>query len=75
MWRGLKAHIEQNPFDHIVPMMGGLTEAIRVFLRSQYSSSWKSGSPIGCCLTVTSSYGRVELYNAFLQSPCWCIPL
>ena len=32
MWRGLEAYIEQNPSDHIVPMMGGLTEAIKRFL-------------------------------------------
>ena len=33
MWGGLEAHLEQNPFDHIVPMMGGLTEAIKRFLQ------------------------------------------
>ena len=32
MWGGLEAHLEQNPFDHIVPMMGGLTEAINSLL-------------------------------------------
>ena len=33
MWRGLDAHLEQNPFDHIVSMMGGSTEAIKRFLQ------------------------------------------
>ena len=32
MWGGIDAHIEQNPFDHIVPMMGVSTEAIKRFL-------------------------------------------
>ena len=32
MWRGLEAHLDQNPFDHIVPMMGGSTESINCFL-------------------------------------------
>ena len=32
MWIGLEGHMEHNPFDHIVPMMGGLTEAIKRFL-------------------------------------------
>ena len=53
MWRGLEAHLDQNPFDHIVPMMGGSTDAIKRFFRSQYSSSWKAGSPIGGRITVT----------------------
>ena len=30
--RVLEAHLEHNPFDNIVPMMGGLTEAINRFL-------------------------------------------
>ena len=33
MWGGLVDHLEQNPFDRIVPMMGGSTEAIKRFLR------------------------------------------
>ena len=32
MWRGTEAHLGQNNFDHIVPMMGGLTEAINSFI-------------------------------------------
>ena len=32
MWCVLEDHLEQNPFDHIVPMMGGSTEAINCFL-------------------------------------------
>ena len=32
MWRGLEAHLEQNLFDRIVPMILGLTEAINRFL-------------------------------------------
>ena len=32
MWGGLEAHLEQNHFDNIVPMMGGSTEAIKRFL-------------------------------------------
>ena len=33
MCRGLEEHIEQNPFDHIVPMMGESAEAIKRFLQ------------------------------------------
>ena len=32
MWKVLEAHLEQNPFDNIVPMMRGLAEAIKRFL-------------------------------------------
>ena len=32
MCRGLEACIDQNPFDHIVLMMGGSTEAIKRLL-------------------------------------------
>ena len=32
MWRGLEDHVYQNPFDHIVPIMEGSTEAIHSFL-------------------------------------------
>ena len=32
MWGGLEAHLEQNAFYHIVPMMGGSTEAINSLL-------------------------------------------
>ena len=75
MWGGLGAHLEENPFDHIVSMMGDLRIPYSVFFRSQYPSSWKSGSPIGGLMTVTSLSGRLALQNAFLQSPCWSIRL
>ena len=32
MWGGLEAHLDQNPFDNIVPMMGGTAESIKRFL-------------------------------------------
>ena len=32
MWGGLESHLEKNPFDRIVPMMGGLMEVINRFL-------------------------------------------
>ena len=49
MWVVLKAHLEHNPFDLIVPMMGGLTESIKRFLQEQVFifleilvSNWRS---------------------------------
>ena len=33
MWRDLGAHLEQNLFDNILPMLGGSTEAIKRFLK------------------------------------------
>ena len=33
MWVDLEAHLNQNPFNHIVPMMGGSTKAIKRFLQ------------------------------------------
>ena len=33
MWGGFEAHFEENPFGHIVPMIGGLTESIQRFLQ------------------------------------------
>ena len=71
MWGGLKAHIEENPFDHIVPMMGDRRIPYSVFFRSQYPSSWKDGYQIGGIVTITSLSGRVALQNTFLQSPFW----
>ena len=32
MWGILDTNIEKNPFDHILPMMGGSMEAIKRFL-------------------------------------------
>ena len=69
MWRGLEAHLEQNPFDHILPMMGVSTEAIKrfleepvfIFLKSRVAN-WRSyysdliiwkGGVSECVLTVT----------------------
>ena len=48
MWRGLDAHLDQNPFDNIVPMMGRLKdtintfleESVLIFLKSQVSN-WR----------------------------------
>ena len=33
MWGGLESHLEENPFDNIVLMMGGSTESIQCFLQ------------------------------------------
>ena len=33
MWGGLENHLEENSFDRIVPMMGGLMESIQCFLQ------------------------------------------
>ena len=33
MLGGLEAHLEENPFDHIVPMMEGMTDSIQCFLQ------------------------------------------
>ena len=33
MWGVLEAHLENNPFDHIIPMMRRLTESIQCFLQ------------------------------------------
>ena len=35
MWGGLEAHLEENPFDHIVPMKRGLTDSIQCFLQEK----------------------------------------
>ena len=75
MWGGLEAYIEENPFDHIVPMIGGLTESIQYFLQEPVFIFLEGGSPIGGLMTVTSLSGRVALQNAFLQSHCWSICL
>ena len=32
MWGGLEAHLEQNPFEYIIPMMGGSMEAMKHFI-------------------------------------------
>ena len=49
MWGGLEAHLEENPFDHIVPMMGVSTESIQCFLQEpvfilleSWVSNWRS---------------------------------
>ena len=49
MWGGFEAHLEENPFDHIVPMMGRLTESIQCFLQEPvfiflegWISNWRS---------------------------------
>ena len=48
MWGGLEAHLEQNPFDHIVPIMGVSKESIKRFLQEPvfiflgiWVSNWK----------------------------------
>ena len=61
MCRGLEEHIEQNPFDHIVPMMGGSTEAINRFFEEPVFVFLKIWVAIGGRITVTSSSGRVAL--------------
>ena len=42
MCRGLEAHLEQNPFYHIVPMMGGFKEARKRFLQEPVFISLES---------------------------------
>ena len=45
MWGGLESHLEENPFDNIVPMMGGSTESIQCFLQEPvfiFLESWVS---------------------------------
>ena len=42
MWGCLEAHPGQNPFDHIVPMMWGSTEAINNFLEEPVFIFWGS---------------------------------
>ena len=75
MWRDLEAYLEENTFDHIVPMMGVSTECIQCFLQEPVFVFLKIRVSIGVCMTVTSLSVRVALHNAFLQSPCWSICL
>ena len=56
MWGGLEAHPEDNPFDNIVPIMGGSTESIKCFLQEPVFvflesrvSNWRS---YGCNLII-----------------------
>ena len=56
MWEGLEAHLEKNPFDHIVLMMGGSTESIQCFLQEpvfifleRRVSNWR---PYDCSLII-----------------------
>ena len=49
MWGCLEAHLEENPFDQIVPIVGGSTESIQCFLQEtvfilleRWVSNWRS---------------------------------
>ena len=56
MWGGLEAHLEENPFNHIVRMKGGSMESIQCFLQEPVFvfleirvSDWRS---YGCNLVI-----------------------
>ena len=56
MLGGLEAHLEENPFDHIVPMMEGMTDSIQCFLQDPvfiFLESWVSNlSSYDCNLVI-----------------------
>ena len=56
MWGGFEAHLEENPFDRIVPMMRGSTESIQCFLQDPLfiflESRFSNGRSYNCNLII-----------------------
>ena len=80
MWGGLESHLEKNPFDNIVPMMGGLMETIQCFLQKPvfifleiWVSNWRSYyyNLIICQGGVTERVLTVTLFDYSFISHCF----